>query len=208
MQSFLKPLQNLPQILRQSLAALLFQFLRDTVEPLSNGTGDCRQRVAVATEGNGSADHILKAVAFQKGGDGFRDGFLTAFHMVVGGADFVAGTAQIVMEIGFDVGLDFRFRAAGTGKIDGTGVGFRALDALGVIVGNFRRQPGHVPDGFQIVKQPSGRGHPHGRAVAVAAVGLGVGVFQPPAEHSAVNAFSTTRPPETEKSVSSVISLP
>lgn len=116
MQSFLKPSQNLPQILRQTLPTLLFQFLRDAVETLGHGTGDAGKGIAVAAQRDGGADHIFKAAPFQKGGNGFRDGFLTAFHMVVGGADFVAGTAQIVMEIGFDVGLDFRFRAAGAGQ--------------------------------------------------------------------------------------------
>ena len=90
MQSFLKPPQNFAQILRQSLPALLFQFLRDAVEALGNGTGDCRQRVAVAAQGNGGADYIFKALPFQKGGNGFRDGFLTAFHMVVNFPSFIA----------------------------------------------------------------------------------------------------------------------
>ena len=98
------------------------------------------------------------------------------------------------MEIGLDVGFDFRFRAAGAGQKDCTGRCLRALDALGVIVGDFCGQSGHVPDSFQIVKQPCSRGNPHGRAVAVAAVGLGVGVFQPPAEHSAVSGVGKRLP--------------
>ena len=73
MQGLLKPSQNLPQILRQSLPALPLQFLRDAVEALGDGTGDCRQRVAVAAKGNGGADNIFKTVSFQKRGDGFRD---------------------------------------------------------------------------------------------------------------------------------------
>ena len=107
--------------------------------------------------------------------------------MAVGRADLVAGAAQVVVKIGFNVGLDLRLCAAGAGQVNGAGSGFRALDALGVIVGDFCGQSGHVPDSFQIVKQPCSRGNPHGRAVAVAAVGLGVGIFQPPAEHSAVS---------------------
>ena len=75
--------------------------------------------------------------------------------MVVARADFVAGAAQIVMEIGFDIGLDLRLGAAGAGKVDCTGGSFRTLDALGVVVGDFRRQPSHMPDGLQIVKQPT-----------------------------------------------------
>lgn len=82
MQFLLKPPQNPPQILRQTLPALLFQLLRDTVEALGHGTGDCRKGIAVAVQRDGGADYIFKAFPFQKGGDDFRDCFLTAFHMV------------------------------------------------------------------------------------------------------------------------------
>ena len=107
MQGLLKPSQNLPQILRQSLPALPLQFLRDAVEALGDGTGDAGKGIAIAAQGRGGANHVLKAVALQKGGDGFRDGFLTAFHMTVARADLVTGAAQIVMEIGLDAGFDF-----------------------------------------------------------------------------------------------------
>ena len=73
MQSFLKPPQNLPQILRQTLPALLFQFLRDAVEALGDGTGDAGKGIAVAAQGNGGANHIFKTLSLQKRGDGFRD---------------------------------------------------------------------------------------------------------------------------------------
>ena len=63
------------------LPALLFQFLRDTVEALGHGTGDAGKGIAVAAQGHGGANDIFKAVAFQKRRDGLRDGFLTAFHM-------------------------------------------------------------------------------------------------------------------------------
>ena len=116
MQSFLKPSQNLPQILRQTLLALLFQFLWDAVVALGHGTGDCRQRVAVAAQRDGSADYIFKADPFQKGGDGFWDGFLTAFHMMVAGTDFVTAAAQIVAKLLLDVVLDFCLGAAGPGQ--------------------------------------------------------------------------------------------
>ena len=103
MQGLLKPSQNLPQILRQSLPALLFQFLRDAVEPLGDGAGDAGKGIAVAAQRNGGADHIFKTLSLQKRGDGFRDGFLTAFHVAVGRTDFVTGAAQVVMEIFLDV---------------------------------------------------------------------------------------------------------
>ena len=66
------------------LPALLFQFLRDAVEALGDGTGDAGKGIAVAAQRDGGANDIFKAFPFQKGGDGFRDGFLTAFHMAVG----------------------------------------------------------------------------------------------------------------------------
>ena len=107
MQSFLKPPQNFAQILRQSLPALLFQFLRDAVEAFGDGTGDAGKGIAVAAQGNGGANNIFKTLSLQKRGDGFRDGFLTALHMAIGGADFVAGATQIVVKPLLDVVLDF-----------------------------------------------------------------------------------------------------
>ena len=100
MQSFLKPSQNLPQILGQSLPALPFQSLRDAVESLGHGTGDAGKGIAVAAQRDGGADNIFKTVSFQKRSDGFRDSFLTAFHMAVCRTDFITAAAQIVMEVG------------------------------------------------------------------------------------------------------------
>ena len=60
MQSFLKPPQNLLQILRQSLPALLLQFLRDAVEAFGDGTGDAGKHV-IAKE-SGIAHTTLNAI--------------------------------------------------------------------------------------------------------------------------------------------------
>ena len=78
---------------------------------------------------------ILKGIAFQKGGDGLRDGFLARLHMMVTGADLIAGTAQVIAEVLLDVSLDFFLGLAITSQIDSTCSCFCALDSFRVVVG-------------------------------------------------------------------------
>ena len=136
----LHPIQNIKKFLRQIPAALLFQIIRHTVKSFRDGTCNAGQCIAVTAKGNGGADHIFKGFAFQKGGDGLGDGFLTGLYMIVGWTNFVAGAAKIIMEIFFDICLDFLLGVAGSGKENSGGGGFRTLNALGVVMGYFGRK--------------------------------------------------------------------
>ena len=123
----IKPLQHIQQIIRQSLTTLYLQFLRDTVESLRHAACNAGQGITVATQGYCHADHIHEGLAFQECGDGFRDGFLTGFYMAVAGANFITSTAEIVMEVLFNVGLNLCLGAAGAGQEDGRGNSFRTF---------------------------------------------------------------------------------
>lgn len=91
------------------------QVLWYSIEAFGNGTGDAGQCITVPTKGYSGANDILEGFPFQKGGDGFRDSFLAGFHMVVGGTNFITGTAQIIAKLLLDIGFDLRLAVAVTG---------------------------------------------------------------------------------------------
>ena len=106
--------------------------------------------------------------------------------MVVGGANLIAGAAEIVVEFPLDIGPDLRLGAASSGKEDGSGGGFCTLDALRVVVGDFGSGPGHLQGALQAVIQPADCRDSHGRAVAPATVWPGIFLRQPIAEPSTI----------------------
>ena len=87
----IKLLQYCQQIFRQSLPALGLQFLRDTVEGFRHAASNAGQSITVTTQRHRSANYILKRLAFQERGDGFGDGFLAGFHMIIVRSNFIAG---------------------------------------------------------------------------------------------------------------------
>ena len=103
------------QIRGQELLTFSFQILWHTIVPLCDGTGDTGQGITIAAQGNGGADDIFKTISRKESGDSFRYGFLAGFHMVVGGANFITGTAQIIAKLLLDIGLDLCLAAAGAG---------------------------------------------------------------------------------------------
>lgn len=106
--------------------------------------------------------------------------------MMIGGANFVAGTAEIIMEFMLDVGSDFLFIATCPCHKDGSGRSFSALNSLWVVVGHFGRKPCCVTDSINVIIQPGNRGYTHCRAVSVAVVCLAVRIAKPLAEHTAI----------------------
>ena len=57
--------------------------------------------------------------------------------MVIVWTDLIAGSAEIVMEVFFDVSLDLCLGTAGPGQEDGSRCCLRTLDALGMVMGAF-----------------------------------------------------------------------
>ena len=131
-------MQNLRQLRGQTLAALLPQFLRHAVESLGDAAGDGSKGVAVTAEGYRRAQRVFKICAFQKCNNCLRHGFLTALHMVIGGANLIAAATEVVAKLALRIRFDLLFSVTGAGEKDRRSRSLRALDALGVVV-TFRR---------------------------------------------------------------------
>ena len=58
-----------------------------------NTAGNGCQGIAVAAQGNCQSDGVFKIIAFKKGGNRLRYGFLTAFVEMIMRADLVATLA-------------------------------------------------------------------------------------------------------------------
>ena len=99
-----------------------------------NAAGNGRQGIAVSAQGNCQSDGVFKIIAFKKGGNCLRYGFLTAFIEMIMRADLVATLAQIVAELSRNVFFDLRFAHAGACPKDGGGYGLRAFNAFRVVV--------------------------------------------------------------------------
>lgn len=61
--------------------------------------------------------------------------------MVIGGTNFVAGSAEVVAKLALHIRLDFLFSVTCAGEKDGRGGGLCALDALRVVVGHLGGEP-------------------------------------------------------------------
>ena len=147
----------------------------DAVVGLGEATGDGCECVAVAAEGDGRADGVLEVRALQEGRDGLRDGLLAALHVVVGGADLVAGAGEIVAEFTDDEVLHLGPGDAVPEQENGGRHGLGALDALGVIVRDFGGPARDFAGTLEGGEGPAHGRDAHGGAVAVAAVGLRIG---------------------------------
>ena len=91
------------------------QILWHTIVSFCNGTSDTGQGITIATQRNSGANDILKRISLKENGDGFRDGFLTGFYMVIIRSNFITGSAQIIAKLLLDIGFDFCLAAAGSG---------------------------------------------------------------------------------------------
>ena len=81
--------------------------------------------------------------------------------MVISGANFVAGSAEVVAEFALRMRFDLRFVVTRAGEKDGRGGGLRALDALRVVVGHLGGEPRQMQRFRHVLRQPCGRRHPH-----------------------------------------------
>ena len=104
---------------------------------------------------------------------------LAAFHMMIAGANFINGAAEIITEVAEHIMLDVCFAAAGSCQKDHAGNGLRTFDAFRMIVGYVRCGNSYLSSAFDAVVQPTSGGYPHGRPIAVAAVRLGILAMQP-----------------------------
>ena len=138
--------QDLGQVLRQAGEGRLLPDLIDAVVPLGDAPRDGGKGIAVAPQGDGGAQHVLKALPLQKGGDGLGHGFLTALHMAVIRADLITGAAQVVMEGILDAVPDLALAAAGAGQKNGRRSSLRSLYAFRMVVGHLRGKSGRMPD--------------------------------------------------------------
>ena len=86
-----------------------------------------------------------------------------------------------------DIIPDFPPGSAGSGEENGAGDGFRASQALNVVVGYLGGKSCHKPRPIKILIQPSRRRYAHGRAVSVAAVWVRVVIEQPAVKAPAVS---------------------
>ncbi len=118
--------QDLRQLRCQTLAALLPQFLWHAVERLSDAASNGGEGVAVTAEGHRRAQRVFKICAFQKCNNSLRYGFLAALYMMVSGANFIAGSAEVVAELALRIRFDLRFVVTRAGEKDGRGSSLRA----------------------------------------------------------------------------------
>ena len=118
---------------------------------------DGGQSVAVAAEGYRRAESILEICAFQKRSNGLRHRLLTAFYMMIGWANFVAGAAEIIAEFPLHIRFDVRLAMSGAGKVNRRGGGLRALDALRMVVTYLGGEPRQTQRFRHVLRQPCGR---------------------------------------------------
>jgi len=166
---------------------------RDAVEGLGNAAGDGGKGVAVAAEGDGIADGILKGDGFEKGGHGLRHGGLAGFVEAVVGADLIEGEIDGVI-VPLDVCADLFAAVAGARQIDGGGGRLGAFDALGVVVGNAGDGARHGEGILKALRRKAAGAHAHGGTVAEAEIGLGAGGVHPLPKASAVAAIRIALP--------------
>ena len=81
--------------------------------------------------------------------------------MVVVRTNFVAGATEVILELRFNVGLDFILAMTRSSQIDGGCCCFSALNAFWVIVGYIGRDSRHATNCIKIVKQPGHCGYTH-----------------------------------------------
>ena len=134
-------------------AALTFRHHPDryTVKGLSNAPGNTCQSITVPAKRNSSTNDIFEIVPFKKCCDGFRYGFLTAFHMMVSRTDFVTGTAEIISEFADDIIADLFFGSMISCHEDRTGYCFCAFDSLRMVVCHFGGPCRSLAGGVQVI---------------------------------------------------------
>ena len=91
-------------------------------------------------------------IAQQSSGNGLGDSFLTALHMVVGGAVLITGAAQIILKGALNVSLNVRLAIPRPSKIDCRCRSLSALDSLGMVVSDLGGQLGSVEDAVQAME--------------------------------------------------------
>ena len=96
LQLLVKALEDSQKIVRQPLSRFLFEVLRHPVERLRHAARYTGQRIRVTAERYRKADHVLKAVSLQKRNDRLRHSLLTGLHMMIGGADLITCSGQVI----------------------------------------------------------------------------------------------------------------
>ena len=178
---------NFSQVVRQAVQSFFFELLGYiAIEGFGDGAGHTGLGVCIATEGDRFADGVFVGVRLEERDDGFRDGALAGDVELVGRADVVEGTVEVIAERVREVLLDEVLVVAGAGKIHAGSDGLRAFDALRVVVGDVGSQLRHVQRVAEGRVEPAHRGHAHAGAVAVAVVGFRVGIVQPVVERATV----------------------
>lgn len=76
------------------------------ISRLGNAAGDGGQGIAVAAQGDGIADRVLKIPAFQECDDGLGHRLLAGHVETIARTDRIQGPGQVVAVFPFDVGLD------------------------------------------------------------------------------------------------------
>ena len=102
--------------------------------------------------------------------------------MMIGRANLVAGTTEIVAKFPLHIRFDVRLAMSGAGKVNRRGGGLRALDALRMVMGDLGGKPRQMQHLLHVPSQPRRRRYPHGAAVAVAVIGLRRVLVKPTAE--------------------------
>ena len=178
---------DLTEVRREAIQGFFFELLRYiAIEGFREGAGHTGLRVCIATEGDGFADGVFVGVRLEERKDGFRDGALAGDVELVGRADVVESSVEVIAEGVRKVLLDEVLVVAGAGKIHAGSDGLRAFDALRVVVcdlGGELRLVKRVAEGRV---EPAHRGHAHAGAVAVAAIGFRVVFIQPVVERATV----------------------
>lgn len=166
------------QILRfagePELADRLFaDVLRNAVERFRNAAGDRGERVAVAADGNGGTDRVLKGSRFEKRFDRLRNCALTGLVELVGRTDLVNGEIERVVVL-LDKGADLPLAVPGTRQEDRARRRFRALDAFRMVVRDDSDSARKRLDFFERLPRPAAGADAHRSTVAEAAVRMRV----------------------------------
>ena len=150
-------MQNFCQLWRQAFVALLPQFLWYTIECLGDASGDSRKCVAVTTEGDRRAESVFKIRAFQKCSDSLWYSLLTALHMMISGANFIAAAAEVVAKLALRIRFDLCFTLAGASEEDRRSDSLHTLDALWMIMRHLGSELRQMQRLLHTLRQPRRR---------------------------------------------------
>ena len=188
LESVLKSVEHAAKVAWQAVPGLFLKVFGYPVKSLRHTAGDTGQCVAVTAQGDGVSDHILEALSFQKSDDRFRHRLLAGFHVVIVGADLIAGPVEVIAEGLRDRRLDLLLGNSVERHKDHGSRRLRAFHSFGMIVGYLRRHgrdTEHLPE--VLLAEPGRRRYAHGAPVSEAVIGFRVILVQPHAEFCPVS---------------------